>query len=328
MDQSDISEIRLKRGGLSASVLTMGASLFDLSVAMPEGNRRVILQLPSPEDYRRNPHYLGVIAGRCANRIQDGRCTIGGKDHQLDRNERGVTHLHGGSVGFSRRNWNVAGQGSDWVVLRLVSPDGDMGYPGAVRASCRYELLDNLSLRITLEARTDAETLVNMAAHGYFNLLPGSSILDHKLEIEADAYTPVDSGLIPDGRILPVEGTAFDFRRLHAIGSLRSGTPQGYDHNFVLAREPRAEPVHAATLLAPDGSLAMTVWSTEPGLQMYDGQMLGADASDTRGELVRFGGLCLEPQRFPDAIHHPGFAQSLLQPDKAYLQVTEYKLSA
>lgn len=320
-----IEVVAIERGGLSAQVLSAGASLFDLSVKMGGGKRRVILQLPSIEDYRDNPNYLGVIAGRCANRIRAGQCRIGGREVQLDLNERGKTHLHGGSQGFSRRNWLVGTRTPDRVELSLVSPDGDMGYPGTVTARCRYEALDGLALRITLEAETDAETLVNLAAHGYFNLLPGSSVLDHRLEIAAEHYTPVDADLIPDGRIVPVAGTAFDFRTARAIGAGRQGSAQGYDHNFVLAREPSAAPRHAVELAAPDGSIATEIRTTEPGLQFYDGQMLGPPPGDARGEMVRFGGLCLEPQRFPDAVHHGNFAQSLLRPGETYRQVTEYR---
>jgi aldose 1-epimerase len=324
----EIDTITLERGGLKVTVLSMGASLFDLSLDLPSGQRRVILQLPGPEDYRTNRHYLGVIAGRCANRIRGGDAVIGGRHFQLDRNEKGKTHLHGGTLGFSRRNWNVSRQDDASVELTLESPDGDMGYPGTVRAQCRYDILDGQRLRITLSAVSDADTLVNLAAHGYFNLEPGSSILDHHLKIAADAYTPVDHDLIPDGRIAPVDGTAFDFRSAKAIGSERSGSPQGYDHSFVWARAPRSGPVHAATLIAPDGSLAMEIHTTEPGLQFYDGQMLTPDPSDARGELRLFGACCLEPQRFPDAVHHPDFASSVLRAGETYRQVTEYRFRA
>lgn len=323
-EKNGIGSIILARGGLRATVLAMGASLFDLSVTVKGKPRRVILQLPSMEDYRDNPNYLGVIAGRCANRIRGGDALIGGQRFQLDRNERDKTHLHGGAKGFSRQVWTVCDQGDDRAELSLQSPSGDMGYPGTVTARCRYEALDGLVLRITLEAETDAETLVNLAAHGYFNLLPGSSVLDHRLEIAAESYTPVDQDLIPDGRILPVAGTAFDFRQARTIGAGRDGSPQGYDHNFVLARAPHREARRAARLIAPDESLALEIRTTEPGLQFYDGQMLSAPEGDRRGEMVRFGGVCLEPQRFPDAVHHKDFAQSVLRPGETYRQVTEY----
>jgi aldose 1-epimerase len=153
----------------------------------------------------------------------------------------------------------------------------------------------------------------------------GTAILDDSLRINADYYTPVDPALIPDGRILPVNGTCFDFRIPRRIGEHRDQSPLGFDHNFVLAAGPRNEPQHAATLVSPGHDLSMNILTTEPGLQFYDGQKLSPDPSEPGGELRPFAACCLEPQRHPDAAHHPHFAQALLQAGQEYLQITEYQ---
>ena len=321
----EIRQMDIAHDNLRASVLTIGAALHDLVVDMPDGPRRVILRHAAPDTYLDNPHYLGAIAGRCANRIRDGHCVIGGRVHQLDRNENDRTHLHGGRLGFSRKSWTLVSHSEHGVVLALHSVDGDQGYPGNASITCAYEILPGARLRLTLRASCDADTLMNLAGHGYFNLQPGTSILDHSLRINAGSYTPVDQFLIPDGRVVPVDGTCFDFRELRRIGERRGESPIGFDHNFVLSSAPRGEPQLATTLVSPSQDLAMHILTTEPGLQFYDGQKLSPDAGDPDGGIRSFAACCLEPQRYPDAIHHPHFAQALLRANQQYLQVTEYR---
>jgi aldose 1-epimerase len=318
---------QISAGRLSARILNFGATLMELAVAMPGGVRPVTLSLGTPEAYVHNPHYLGVIAGRCANRIRGGECVIDGRVHQLDRNENGRTHLHGGEAGFSRRYWTVEDTSPTVVELNLRSKDGDQGYPGNVEVTCRYEIIPDNTLRITLTGRTDATTLLGLAAHSYFNLEPGTSLLDHTLQIQASHYTPVDADLIPDGRILAVDGSCFDFRTPIAIGSRRAESRTGYDHNMVLAAAPRIAPQLAVTLGSPSGDLTMNIVTTEPGLQFYDGQKLSGGPEHAMAHLRPFAGGCFEPQRYPDAVHHQGFASPVLRVGEVYRQVTEYRFT-
>jgi aldose 1-epimerase len=314
----------ISSGPLSAQVLAFGAALMRLSFAMPEGPRPVVLSLDGPRAYITNPHYLGVIAGRCANRIRGGDCVIGGRAYHLDRNENGETHLHGGKGGFSHQLWRIVRQTPTSIELRLHSPDGDQGYPGNMKVACRYDVLPGGRLRIALQATCDTTTLANLAPHAYFNLAPGSSILDHKLQILAAHYLPVDAQLIPDGRLLPVSGTCFDFTQPRRIGARRAESNLGYDHNFVLAPHPRQEPQLAAILTSPNGDLSLEIRTTEPGLQFYDGQKLSSEPEEKATQLRAFEGCCLEPQRFPDAIHHDHFASAILSANQTYRHVTEY----
>ncbi len=327
-DDQDVRSITIAAGRLSATILNVGAALMDFAVDMQGGRRPLILSLSDANAYRTNPHYLGAIAGRCANRIRGGACIIDGRLHQLDRNENGETHLHGGPKGFSRKFWNIVAHTPESVDLALHSPDTDQGYPGNLDCTCRYELLPGNRMRITLSATADATTLVNLAAHAYFTLAPQSSVLDHALQIAAEHYTPVDANLIPDGRQLAVRGTGFDFTSLSRIGTQREGTPAGFDHNFILAGAPRHEPAFAARLRSPLQDLSLEIWTTEPGLQFYDGAKLQGDPTNPSGTLRPFAGCCLEPQRFPDAIHHPHFAGALLPAGAVYRQVTEYRVHA
>ncbi|MEO9338224.1 aldose epimerase family protein [Mesorhizobium sp. SB112] len=321
---SRIESVEIRGGGLSAKILNYGATLADLIVETSGGPRSVVLGFDDPEAYRTHGAFFGAVAGRCANRIADGRFELDGEEHQLHLNEKGRTHLHGGGAGFWQKLWTIAERDKSSVLLTLVSPDGDQGYPGNLRVSCRYSIQAG-KLVIGLTARTDKPTLVNLATHSYFNLDGSDTILDHMLTIPAHAYTPVNADIIPTGELAPVEGTAFDFRTARPVEKARSETARvDYDHNFALAMRPFAQPHLAARLEA--SRLAMEIWSTEPGLQFYDGNFLPVSEPLRGGRKgQRFGGLCLEPQRFPDAIHHPEFPGSVLRPDETYAQTTEYR---
>lgn len=321
-DRHDV--IRIGAGGITAGVISFGASLTELTVPGRNGPVNVVLGFDNLCAYRTHGAFFGAVVGRCANRIAGGRAHIGGRDYRLDLNENGRTHLHGGAAGFGVRDWTVERCSAHSALLSLISPDGDQGYPGEVHASCLYRVEPG-RLVIELEARTDRETLVNLAAHPYFNLDGGGSVLNHGLCIAADAYTPVDAQNIPTGEIRAVADGRFDFRRLRPV--CREGEPyEGYDHNFVLARQGREAPVFATRLESVRSGVAMDVLTTEPGLQFYDGGNLPV-REGLRGGVqgVRHGGVCLEPQRFPDAINQPGFADAVLKPGEIYRQITEYR---
>lgn len=320
----EIEAVDIAGPGLRARVLTLGATLDDLVVETPAGPRPVLLGFERVEDVVAQTAHMGSIAGRCANRIRHGRFDLDGRSHALTPNDGGH-HLHGGAVGFGKRVWSIAQASDDAVTLDLVSPDGEEGYPGRVTARCRYQVAGERRLAITLTATTDAPTLVNLAPHGYFVLDDGPTVLDHRLQVFAERYTPVDGGLIPTGEILPVAGTRFDFRGERALRNGPDGAHVSYDTNFAVGEAPLAAPRPVARVVGPQSGLALTVLSTEPGLQVYDGGFLPVPQRLRGGRPgVRFGGLCLEPQRFPDAINHPGFPGAVLRPGETYRHVTEY----
>ena len=308
--------------GTVARVLGYGAILRDLIVPLPDGTtRRVVLGFGRAEDYADNPDYLGVTAGRHANRIRDGRFTLDGTTHRLTLNERGRTHLHGGTGGFSRRHWRLVEVAPDAVTLALTSPDGEDGYPGTVEARCTYRL-SPATLRVEMTATTDAPTVVGLAHHSYFTLVPGRPVTELMLTVAGAHYTPVGDDLLPTGEIAPVAGTPLDFRTPRPVG-----TAGGLDHNFVLDARPPGF-AFAARVAGPD--LALEVWTDQPGLQVYDGAYL-KDAPGVGLDGARHfpnAGLCLEPQTFPDGPNQPAFPSPVLRPGETYRQITEYRFTA
>jgi len=325
----EVFEVTLaSEAGAEARIITWGAVLRDLVVPGPNGPQRVLLGLNSLEDYVAHSPYFGAVVGRYANRIGNGRFTLDGRSHDLDRNQ-GSHQLHGGTVGFGQRVWSILAQSRASLTLALVSEDGDMGYRGRLVAVCTYSLLEPASLRIVLEATCDAPTPVNLTTHGYYNLDGSPDILGHHLMVAGDFTTPTRPDLIPTGEIRRVEGTPYDFRDARPIGEPPSpGGPVDYDVNYVL-RHPRGALAHAATLVSPRSRIALELWTTEPGLQVYDGHLLDMPVPGLDGKpYARNGGLCLEPQRFPDGPNQPHFPPCILRPGEVSRQVSEIRFRA
>jgi len=309
--------------GTEMKVLTWGAVVRDLIVPSAGGPRRVVLGLNSVEDYIVHSPYFGAIVGRHANRIGRARFTLGGETYRLDANE-GENQLHGGTMGFGTRLWSVVDHTSSGLTLSLVSEDGDMGYPGRLIATCTYTLLPSAGVRIELEATCDRPTPVNLTTHGYFNLDGGPDISSHELVIAGDYITPTGPDLIPTGEITAVAGTDYDFT---APRSIHGAQHTLYDINYVL-RGPYGELRHAATLTSPGSGLSMELWTTEPGVQFYDGHLLDMPVQGLGGARYgRHGGLCLEPQRFPDSPNNAHFPGSILKPGYISRQVSELRFS-
>ena len=325
-DGSAVEAVVIGDGDLSAVCLTWGAVVQDLRhTARPWP---LVLGLNRLEDYVASTGFLGATAGRFANRIAGARFTLDGVTYQLDANSPGGHHLHGGTVTFGRRNWNLVDCDRTSVTFSLHSPDGEGGYPGNLDVTCRYEIRPPSTLHVAYGGQTDAPTLLNIAHHSYFNLAGGGSVRDHLLRVDADHYLPVDNELIPTGEIASVEGTEYDFRHIRTIGVWRGRSAGLYDINMCLAPEPAAEARAVAELRSADGSVVMTVATTEPGLQVYDGAKLAIAMPGLEGKSYgAHSGICLEAQRWPDSPNHPAFAGAVLRPGEGYRQVTEYRFS-
>jgi len=324
--------------GMTAKVLTFGGIISELRVPDGTGSaRNVALGLRSLAEYEAGHPYFGAITGRYANRIAAGRFTLDGRRYQLYKND-GRNSLHGGQTGFDKRLWSARAAGKA-LELCYSSPAGEEGYPGQLDVTVRYSLGEDCALCIAYQAETDAPTVLNLTNHSYINLAGegAGSIEQHLLQIYADAYTPTDESQIPTGEIAPVAGTPFDFREPKPIGSdLRAAHEQiirgqGYDHNFVLNR-PSSAPGNlalAARVSCPSTQLHMEVWTTEPGLQFYSGNMLDGTLTGLSGRRYRAGdGFALETQHFPDSPNQPHFPSVLLLPGQQFRSTTIYRFKA
>jgi aldose 1-epimerase len=326
-------------GGMRVTILSYGAAL--QSVIVPDRAGRfadVALGHATLGPYIEQPQYIGSTCGRVANRIACGRFTLDGIDHRVPVNN-GANSLHGGAVGFDKSFWDVADTGEDFVLLRLVSPDGDQGFPGTLTVHARYSLDEANRLAIDYEARTDRTTVVNLTGHAYWNLAGEGApegAMGHLLTIPAEHFLPTDAGAIPTGEFRPVGGTAFDFRQPTPIGArvrdvaddqIRIG--KGYDHNWVIAREVAAAPRLLARVEEPESGRVLEVWSDQPGLQFYSGNFLDGTSAGKSGRLYRQGdAIVLEPQMFPDTPNRPEFGSVRLDPGATYRNRIEYRFPA
>ncbi|MER5401376.1 aldose epimerase family protein [Streptomyces sp. NPDC002599] len=339
-DGTRIHRWSLANGGTRLKVLSYGGIVQSLEIPDRHGRyRNVSLGFDNIDDYVARTPYFGALIGRYGNRIGKGRFTLDGTSHQLSVND-GVNSLHGGAKGFDKRVWDVEGfaSGSDvGLVLHHTSIDGEMGYPGTLRAKVTYTLTRNGDWRIDYEATTDKATVVNLTSHVYWNLAgEGSgSVYDHELEIAASRYTPVDSGLIPTGELAKVAGTPFDFRRTKTVGrDIRVAHQQllygkGIDHNWVLDKGITARPEQVATLRDPSSGRTLTIATNEPGLQFYSGNFLDGTLVGTGGHIYRQGdALCLETQHFPDSPNQPSFPSTVLRPGQTYRTSTVHSFGA
>ena len=324
-DGQEVRRVTIQGGGLTAKIINWGAVIQDLRLV---GHTDPLVL--GFEDFRfypvHSPHF-GAMVGRFANRIAHGRFTIDGKAYQADLNFLGKHTLHGGAGGIGRQLWTLKEAGPDFVTLTYRARDGEMGFPGNLDISCTYRAMPAGRLVIELSAATDAPTLCNLAHHSYFNLDDGgrSDVLGHSVQIEAGAYLPVDEELIPTGDIVPVEGTDFDFRNPRRIRNADGALHTPYDLNFCVS-DARGPLRRVATVRGARSAVEMEVWTTEPGVQFYDGVGVARDVPGLEGiSYGAHGGLCLEPQIWPDAPNRPNFPQAILRPDTPYAQMTEYR---
>jgi aldose 1-epimerase len=310
--------------------MTYGATLVSLEVPDRTGKAGdIVLGYEALEGYLKNSPYFGSIVGRYGNRISKGKFVLDGVTYKLAANN-GENHLHGGIKGFDKVVWKaepLREPGSVAVRFIYLSRDGEEGYPGNLAVAVVYSLSNDNELKISYEATTDKATPVNLTHHSYFNLAGEGDVTGHELMINADAYTPVDSALIPTGEIRPVKDTPFDFTSPHTVGERIAMVEGGYDHNFVL-RSGGETPSLAARVVDPKSGRTMEIRTTEPGLQFYSGNFLDGTIRGKCGRVYSmYSGLCLETQHFPDSPNKPDFPSTILRPGQIYKTLTIHKFS-
>jgi aldose 1-epimerase len=319
---------------IQVQITNYGGAIKSITVPDRRGEfADVVLGYDTLNEYVKNPRYLGVLIGRFANRIAQGTFTLKGVTYQLVQNN-GPNHLHGGLRGFDKVVWDAhEAVEDDRAVLRLhyLSKDGEEEYPGNLETSVTYTLSASSELRIDYHAVADKPTIVNLTNHSYFNLAGSGTILNHELQVDADAFTPIGPDLIPTGEIRDVGETPMDFRSSTSIGA-RIDDPyeqlafaDGYDHNFVLnnftgllRRVARAHESRTGRTLE--------VFTTQPGLQFYSGNFFDGTIRGKNGVIFeKRSGFCLEPQHFPDSPNHPNFPSTVLEPGDEYRQTTVFR---
>jgi aldose 1-epimerase len=306
--------------GLEVDITTFGGVM--TSIYAPDKNgvkKSIIIGFDSIEPYLDARNFFGALIGRYGNRIAKGQFTLNDSTYQLSTND-GLNHLHGGTNGFDQKLWAakpINDPQAPSLKLTYLSKDGEEGYPGNLNVTVVYTLKGD-SLQIEYTATTDKATPVNLTNHAFYNLSGEGLILDHKLTINADHYTPVDSLLIPTGEILPVKDTPFDFTTPHKIGARIAQVAGGYDHNYVLNNKEGKNLNFAARLEDSQSGRTMEIYTEEPGIQFYSGNFLNGSARSGDWLFEQYAALCLETQHFPDSPNQPNFPSTILEPGDTY----------
>lgn len=337
VDSKKTSLYTLKnKNGTEVSITNFGGRIVELFARDRRGGfADVVLGHKTLGEYVnfKAARFFGAAVGRFANRIANGEFELNGKTYLLEKNN-GSNALHGGSRGFDMRVWDVLDADEGKIDMRLVSPDGDAGYPATLTVDMRYELGDDDALKISYRAESDADTIVNLTNHSFFNL-HGEGIgdtSDHILQIFADRYTPVNENLVPTGELADVRGTPFDFRNPARIGErigdeneqLKRGC--GYDHNWVLNAGASGKAELAAALYDPQSGRELQVFTDQPGLQFFAGGTFASRENGKNGlPYARFAGIALETQNFPDAPNKPNFPSPVLRAGGEYRHACVYK---
>ncbi len=308
----DVQALTLSTGDLTVRLLTLGAILQDVRLAGVD--RNLTLGADRAEDYKDSLLYFGALVGPLVNRLGGAAAMIGDKEVRFEANQGGQHMLHSASVGTYGQIWQVVDHNASQATLAIDLPDGQGGFPGNRHVTVRFSVT-GATLRMELTGTTDHITLMNFANHSYWNLDGGPTWAGHVLQVAADAYLPVDHDLIPTGEVRNVTGTDFDLRDGR---KLVPGQP-ALDHNFCLSD--RVQPLRDVLTLTGASGVSLTLATTEPGVQIYDG-----------GHTRRPGkgiheGIAIEAQRWPDAPHHPHFPSVILSPGQTYRQTTEWRFS-
>jgi len=318
----EIRAVTLEDGDVSVTILNFGCITRDWLV--PVGDRRVsaVLGYAGLEAYRTDPWWMGAIVGRVANRIGGARFCLDGTEYRLAANE-GRNILHGGARGLGRRLWAMEIDGRRSVRLKFRSPDGDMGFPGAVDFTVTIRLAGHC-LSYEMTAVPDRPTPISLAQHSYYNLAGSGSVGAHQLHIAARGFTPTDAGLVPDGTIMALDRQRFDFRQAKY---LKQADPNGlgFDVNLVL-EAPVGDDPHV--VMAIKGGLGLRLWTDQPGMQLFSARRLSGplgtlrDQNNTPAEAI-----CLEPQAIPNAVNLAQFPSVICTPDQPYRQILRVEIA-
>ncbi|MBL8231122.1 MAG: galactose mutarotase [Bryobacterales bacterium] len=324
------------KNGVRVAITNYGGIITSLHTPDRKGKPGdIVLGFDTLDGYLKGHPYFGALVGRYANRIGKAQFSLAGKQYKLAANN-GENHLHGGLKGFDKAVWTARESSSaDRCSLELsyLSKDGEEGYPGNLSVKVVYTLSDSNELRIDYSARTDRDTVLNLTNHTYFNLAGSGDILKHQLTLQANHYTPVDTGLIPTGELRSVAGTPFDFTKPVAIGSRIDQADQqlklgkGYDHNFVLSGAPGPLRVFGE-VSDPASGRTLTLSTTQPGVQFYTGNFLDGSLEGKGRKYTFRSGFCLETQHFPDSPNRPSFPTVVLKPGSEYHSSTVWKFGA
>ncbi len=333
---SDVYTLKNSKG-VEVTFIANGGQIISLKVPNSKGDiADVVIGYDTVDQALAGDGYFGALCGRYANRIVNGNFSVDGQNYQLDINN-GPNHLHGGNDGFNSRVWEVEPVDSNAYKLSLESPDGDQKYPGELRVEVIYRLTEENEFSIEYTAETSKTTIINLTSHAYFNLKGAGTgtIENHELQISASKFTPISGDLeTVTGELIPVAGSAMDFSSPKAIGIVCNSDDEqvklvgGIDHNFVIDEYDGSLRL-AAILYDPDSGRKLKVFTNQPGIQIYTGSHFdGTEVGKNKTPIIKWAGLAMETQIFPDSPNKEHFPNAVLRPGETYKHTCIYKFES
>lgn len=334
-----VSLFTISNGTMSFSATDYGCCITSILLPTAHGGYDdVVLGYSTLEGYLFNKPHFGSIIGRCAGRISNARFSLNGKQYELTRNTGGNHCLHGGYPFYDRQLWKadiISGCDEAGVCFSKTSPDGEQGFPGEVLLTISYTLNKDNTLTLRYEAHTTQTTPINLTNHTYFNLNPAGmqadggyiSALNHRVQLFANRYTEVDTSLLPTGKLIPVEGTPFDFRTLKALSQDIGKLENGYDGTWLLDTAESNNIPLAAIVMEPTTGRTLHIHSTQPAITMYTANFLNGERGKNGDIYNRHSAVCFETQHIPDSPNRPEFPPVWVHPDKAYRHETQWRFT-
>lgn len=310
------------KNGMEATLLNYGATLTSLKIPIHNNELvDVVLGFSNIEDYVKSfeidgAPFFGAIVGRYAGRINNGNFVLNGTNIQLNKNHKNHT-LHGGFQNFSNSIWKlkaISHKENPFVTLEYISQDNEENFPGTLTLEVTYTLTEENELKVSYNASTDKDTIINITQHSYFNLNGHQShVLDQKLLVFADEILETNPDLIPTGTFINLENHEFNFKK-------PKNCPEIIDTTFVLKQQ------EAAQLISEKNNLKMSVYTTQPAVHIYVGgncnhQIKGKENANYH----KTSGICFETQNYPDAPNHPHFPNAILKKEESYQHETVFK---
>lgn len=322
----------LSNGATQVDIMSYGATIVSIRTPNAKGEiLDVLCGWDTVEEYQQHGGYLGAVIGRNSNRIANASFLLNQRQYQIGANEKN-NNLHGGPEGFDTKIWTVLPEGEK-LICNYISPDMEAGFPGTVEVTVTYSLSSNNELELDYHATTDKDTIVNLTNHAYFNLggHHSGSIVNHKMKLYADFYTPVDENCCPTGEVLSVRGTVFDFTEFRTIADGIDHVPDfaitgGYDHNFIL-RTREHQLSLAAEVFCEQSGIKMDVYTNKPAIQFYAGNMMDEGMAKAGAQYHKRDGFCLETQMVPNCLAYPHLGSPILRKGEIYHDKTIYQFS-
>ncbi len=328
------NEVRLytleNNNGIRVKISNYGATITSIVVPGKErGPEDIVCGFNTFEnyfskEYQDNAPYFGGTIGRYCSQIKDSKFSLNGIEFQLAQN-CGTNNLHGGTVGFDKKIWEVKPfkQNTSQLEMKLRSGHLEEGFPGNVYINVTFSLDDENQLLIDYKALTDHNTPFSMTNHTYFNLSGFTETVEgHTIQINSDRKQIWDSSGAATGENISITSLPDDLRNPKMLGEVHEALGDGFEHYYIFKDKGFAlEKV--AEIKDHKSGRSLEVSTTEPGMLFYTGKYTSNDLRRESGQQYgKYRGFCCETHRYPNGPNLPDSPKSILKKGESFDSTT------